>query len=303
MPSIEHEALLDLFRSEPKLAAELIRGASDIRIPEADKGRVIESTLTEVVPTVRLADLVLAFGDDVRVVVEVQTSRDTEKRWSWPVYQAALQARHRCRVYLLIVTNSPQMVAWVHGQLEADEVELKARAFVIGPGSTPRITDLKIARKLPHLTLLSAMLPKGREPDLEVALAALVAVQGLDSGRATLYGDLVLQSMGDAAQHLLEAMMSITELDYEFKSNFARKYYGRGLEEGEVIGLEKGRRTEAARAVLTILSKRKLPLTDEQRATILGTTDLDTLTQWIGRSVDTSSTEELLKSVPERNGK
>src|SRR5690606_16799673 len=84
MPSLEHEAILELFRRAPNLVSEAIRAAFDIHLPE-EPGKPVESTLGQLAPTEYHADLVVAFGE-IRVIVEVQLRRDPEKRWTWPLY-------------------------------------------------------------------------------------------------------------------------------------------------------------------------------------------------------------------------
>jgi hypothetical protein len=95
MPSVNHEAILELFRRRPMLARELL----DVRLPP--HVQLGDTTLSEVVPTERKADLVLLFSTTPKraatcaVVVEVQLRIDREKRWSWWWYLVSLHARVR----------------------------------------------------------------------------------------------------------------------------------------------------------------------------------------------------------------
>ncbi|AKU93117.1 hypothetical protein [Vulgatibacter incomptus] len=307
MLSLEHEALVELFRSSPKLAAEAIRAAFDLPLPEGE-GQTLESTLNQIVPTELRADLVVAFGD-ARVIVEVQLARDEDKRWIWPCYVTTLRARERCRSLLLVVTNSAEVARWARRPISLDTPGSSYVPLVLGPGSCPRITDLEMARRLPALTVLSAMVHARDEPDLEVAIAALAGAMALDSDRATIYGDLVLRSMGELAQQVLEAFMSIRSGGYEYQSEFARKYWSKGLEEGlekgREEGLEKGReeglemgqeegRRAIAGAVVKVLTGRGLPLSESQRSTILDATDLATLDRWLSLALSVGSAEDLL---------
>jgi hypothetical protein len=59
MPSLTHDALLQLFRNRPTLAPELLRDALHTPVPAFDHVRVGDVTLTELVPTEYRADLVL----------------------------------------------------------------------------------------------------------------------------------------------------------------------------------------------------------------------------------------------------
>jgi len=102
MPSLTHDALLQLFRNRPTLAPELLRDVLNTPVPPFEHVRIGDSTLTEVVPTEYRADLVLLLEGAVdetpaaAIVVEAQLGRDPDKRWSWPVYLTSLRARLRC---------------------------------------------------------------------------------------------------------------------------------------------------------------------------------------------------------------
>jgi hypothetical protein len=54
------------------------------------------------------------------------------------------------------------------------------------------------------------------------------AVRGLDDERARFFGDLVHNSLDEAARRALEAMMK----GYEHQSDFAKKLYRQGRDDG-----------------------------------------------------------------------
>ena len=60
-----------------------------------------------------------------------------------------------------------------------------------------------------------------------VLLAQMVSL-GLDAERSRLYCDLVLHSLPEVARRALQAMDASK---YEYKSEFARRYYGQGVAE------------------------------------------------------------------------
>ncbi len=61
MPSARHEIIVELFRSRPSLAAELLREALGIAIPAFTDARIESSTFTDLNPSVYAADLVVLF--------------------------------------------------------------------------------------------------------------------------------------------------------------------------------------------------------------------------------------------------
>ncbi|MDI1483016.1 hypothetical protein QHF84_40710, partial [Polyangium sp. y55x31] len=77
--------------------------------------------------------------------------------------------------------------------------------------------------------------------------------------RAKLYADLVLFSLGEAARMALEQLMSIP--NYEYQSEFARKYVQEGREEGR----EEGSLEPVARLFERRLAR---PLTSDERETL-----------------------------------
>jgi hypothetical protein len=74
--------------------------------------------------------------------------------------------------------------------------------------------------------------------------------------------------------------------NYEYQSDFARKYVAQGEAKGKAEG--------KAEAVLMVLASRKLEVSEPQRERILTCVDVDALDRWLGRVVTVSSVAELL---------
>src|SRR5690349_20639039 len=107
MPSKLHESHLFLFRNQPELAADLIRGALGVTLPSYAEARLVSAELTEVQPPEYRADLVVELWKDAPVygiVVEVQLWKNEQKRFTWPAYVANLRSRLKCPVSLLVIT-------------------------------------------------------------------------------------------------------------------------------------------------------------------------------------------------------
>jgi hypothetical protein len=89
----------------------------------------------------------------------------------------------------------------------------------------------------------------------------------------------------------------MTIRNYEYQSDFARKYFAQGREEGIRQGREEGVRQGAAeakaKAVLEVFDARGLPIPDEVRQRVLATTDLPTLDHWLRRAVLVASAAEI----------
>jgi hypothetical protein len=91
------------------------------------------------------------------------------------------------------------------------------------------VRDADAASQLPELAVLSAM----AHPELEIAKVAIGAIEQLPTDQRQPYCDAILDALPATIRQLMEASM----LRYEYKSDFARKYYGQGLEEGRQEGL------------------------------------------------------------------
>jgi len=114
--------------------------------------------------------------------------------------------------------------------------------------------------------------------------ADIAAARDLDDERSKLYADLVLASVDEAARAILEALMASG--NYEYQSDFARRYVAEGKAEGRAEG--------GAHAILAVLAARGLDVPDEVRARITACTDLARLDAWLARAVTASSAAEVI---------
>lgn len=283
MPSHIHEALVELFRQCPDLAAELLRGQLGVPVPPYAHAGLGSGDLTDLTPTEYRADTVVVLTRNetpvFAVVVEVQLRRDRAKRWSWPVYLATLRARLQAPVVLLVVCPDRAIAAWCAAAIELGHPDWVLRPVVIAPDRIPVLTDPAEASGSPELAVLSAMAHGAGTDGDKVLSAFLAGVETISGDQANLYTDLVLMTLPAAARARLEELM--TTGTYEYKSDFARRYYGQGRAEGE------------ATAVLEVLAVRGIEVPDSARERITGCTDLDQLETWVRLAVTVSAIEEL----------
>ena len=99
----------------------------------------------------------------------------------------------------------------------------------------------------------------------------------------SLYADLVLKALPEAARAYLEDLMDAATIHatYGYQSDYARRYYGQGEAKGE------------ARALLAFLGARGIDVPDPVRDDITSCTDLDQLDTWIRRAVTATKVEDL----------
>lgn len=294
MPSMAHEILVDLFKSRPSLAAEILAEVLGVSLPPYTEARLASSDLTEIQPAEYRADVVVVLleGDiPVRVIiVEVQLAVDPGKRFSWPAYVTVSRAIHRCPAGLLVVAPEPAVAAWC-----AEPIETGVSGFVLHPPvlhrtAVPIVTAPEEAARRPELGVLSAVAHGETRHGATIAAAVLEAIRDLDDDRARFYYDLVYNSLNAAARRELEAMMK----GYEYQSDFARKYVAQGRTEGRTEGLTEGRTQEAARNLLSVLRVRGIAVPDAVRERILAQTEPERLERWLEKAAVASSISEVV---------
>jgi hypothetical protein len=288
---MQHEGLLLLFRNRPALAPELLRDVLGLSLPRWTEARVESAELTEVVPTEYRADLVVLLLEGkpcFAIVVEVQLSRDEDKRKSWPLYLTSLRSRVGCPTALLVVAPDAAVARWCAQPIELGHPGFVLQPLVTGPDAIPVILDKQEARQDPELAVLSAMAHGHKEVGVSIAQTVLAAVGGLDTERVRLYVDLAMSSLSEAARHALEELMQ--RGTYEYQSEFARKYVAQGREEG----LHEGERA----ALLEVLDARGLQVEEGARQRILACMELSQLKLWLRKSVSVQSAQELFEPGP-----
>jgi hypothetical protein len=295
MPSDLHELLLLLFRKRAASALDLMRELK-VQLPEYDEVRADSSELNTIQPVEYQADLVLLLLQKTRtvlgVIVEVQLGRDEDKPYKWPVYVANLRARHRCPVCLLVLSVKTAVARWAGRSIDLGP-GTRCTPWVVGPSNTPAITDLKEARQNVELAVFSAV-EHARNTDSRlvsrIASAAIVASASLDDERSRLYFDLIVRALSKNTRRLA---MSSLEHEYEYKSDFARRYVAKGKVAGRKEGKAEGRAEGRVEVVLKLLTFRFGPLPEEVQTRVRGVDDeqFDALAE---RVVTARTLEEVL---------
>ncbi len=263
MLSFLHEILVELFRERPALAPELLHACAELRL-EGTTAELGSIDLSQVAPTEYRSDslTVLRDADGVAVaavIAEVQLQPDPDKRRTWPLYVAAARARLDCPATLLVLAPEPAVARWASQPIELGHPGFALRPVVIGYPQIPRIHDPAIARAAPELAVLSAM----AHPEVETAEAARAALAQLPEDKVKLYWDVILSGLPALVRQVVEANMI---KGYEYQSDFARKYFSQGLEQGH----EQGRAEGLRRAILELVGARLPTLRDELEILLRG---------------------------------
>ena len=282
--SYEHESILELFRERKTLAVELVTEALGIQLPEWASISITEAELGQVDPVEARADLVLvlrdAGGEPVfAMVVEVQLRKDEAKRYRLPQYGCTLRARHRCPVVVLVVTPEPDVAKWA------------AKPIRLGPGSTFRVSVLgpkqipkQVAEDAPaEFVLLSTKAHLHDKDAAELVFDAFLRFDDLDPDERGEYTDRLWAWLTPVLKEQVQQMLR-DHFPYP-QSDFAKEHYGKGFEEGRMLG---------GNLVLRLLERRFGPLPDSVETRVRSADD-DDLERWSLRILDASSLEEVFR--------
>jgi hypothetical protein len=287
MASMVHEGLLLLFRNRPRLAPELLEHALGLGVPAYSEARVEAAEFTQVVPTEYRADLVVLLLEGkpvLAIVVEVQLSRDEDKRASWPLYLTSLRSRVRCPTVLLVVAPDAAVARWCAQPIELGHPGFRLQPLVAGPDAIPVVSDPEVAGREPELAVLSAMAHGHEEVGPAIAQAVLSSAGGLEDERFRLYVDLAVSSLSEAARRALEALMKSGT--YEYQTELFRQWIAQGREEGELA------------AILEVLDARGIKVDEESRQRLMACKELSQIKLWLRKAVTVQSARELFESEP-----
>jgi hypothetical protein len=283
MPSNLHEAIAELFRNRPVLAAELIRRCLPLELPEFKEARLMSGDLPKLNPAERRADAVVVLQREqpspvLAVIVEVQLREDQRKRRTWPDYLTGLHSRHECPVLLLVICPSRTTAAWAAEPIVIGP-GFVLHPSVLGPDLVPVVADIAEARAAPEVAILSGIAHGKSEAVRGAAFAAVAAIAAQDIDLAALYGEVIVKELPMALRKTAEAELRIRTSEYS--TEFARFHAAQGRAEGE------------ARALLAVLAARGIELTTEQRRRIEDSTSLSELDKWLERAATASTADEV----------
>lgn len=80
---------------------------------------------------------------------------------------------------------------------------------------------------------------------------------------------------------------------YEYQSDFAKRYFSQGPQEGRAERLQEGRAEGLHDALLRVLAARGVPVDGALAARIRACHDIATLERWLERALTVTSAEDL----------
>jgi hypothetical protein len=283
MPSVAHEAPIELIRQNPNLAVELLQAMSDVKLPSEVTVTLGPTDVSEVVPAKFLADAVVVVYDAVTgepalvIIVEPQGRDDPTKEFSWPVYVTAVRRHVQCRrAFLLVICTDPDEAVKCRRLIATGHPGFDLVPEVIDPFNAPGADGAS-----PYLAIFAAFMGAINVGEDQGARAFLSAVR--DSGASEAdqkrLSTIMLNLASDAARRRLETMMTTME----WKSDFIDGYVNQGAITAKVED------------VLKIIDARAIDLTTEQRDQVSLCTDIAQLDQWFDRAITAATAADIFK--------
>ncbi|MEM9189224.1 MAG: hypothetical protein AAGF12_08615 [Myxococcota bacterium] len=284
MPSMVHEAIVDVFQQCPELAAELLERVAGAPVAHGLAARVVESGVTDAVPLSHKADCVVMLYDQDRaqlaLIVEVQLSKDPAKKYSWPRYLTGVAATFGVMANVLVVTTHVRVQRWAAEPIQVGLGNNVITPFVVGPADLPAV-DRELASARPELAVLSAI---AHPSDIKKFETALSAVARLDEDRAKDYTLYLFATAAPAVRRALERDMP-QDIHIDGIGSL-REYLGKWRDSGREEG--------QAHAIVAVLESRGISVDEATRARILSCGDHAQLDEWLAAAARAERLEDVL---------
>jgi hypothetical protein len=289
-PSIRHEAVVEVLRSDPQVLALLLTGMG-VRLPSRAIPDIGDAGLSSRDPALLktlIADNVFVFRGVPRklaVVFEVQASRpDRSRSLAWPAYLAVARAVHGCDAVLCVMGLTSAAVRDSRKVIRTGHPGFDLAPRVTGCHMIPLFPD---PARGPGLVVLNVMT---RDLDLnshEARMLALAILASAPPQRRALYTRYIRAVVPQPVRKALEDLMKTT-----IKDTFMDSLIAEGLEKGLKQGLEQGKAIEGARFLLRYLTTQfEVPADIHDRITACE--DTAQLEAWFDRAIAAATIDEV----------
>jgi hypothetical protein len=300
MPTLEHNALVEMFRENPELAPHLLALLFHVDVPPHASALVVESSLDQLIPVEFLADLVLELRDAsgalvLVIVLEVQREKDPDKEYSWPVYVSVLREealpdsgpcrrarRRRCSVGSAADRSGIGIWDCPTGSPGPGE-----RAFGDGP-SARRARD---GARGP--------LGRGARQQAERLRCGPSGARRPRPARPGARGGVLSNHLERIARALiqwaLEALVMERQAEGETKfPPFVQRIFEQGIHEGELKGRLEGELKGKRETLLRLLARSGITLTEDQAARVRACDDPALLDRWVDNVLGAKTASDVL---------
>jgi hypothetical protein len=295
MPSIRHEAVVQLLRCNLKLAPYLLAGTG-YKVPPGTLVQV-DSNLSDPAPHEWRADIVTAVLHGARaglaIVNEAQTSRPKrKKRRSWVGYVAVAGDEHDCDVVLLAIALSRDVARSCAKTFRTGHPGFDLTPIVSGPDNTPHPETPGAEEVSVELTVLNVL--NGNFDLADAAVRAYVIGKLATATRElrTIYTRYIYRTVPGAVRQAMEEDVK-TSLRVPFIDDAIEE----GLAKGLAQGLEQGIPQGEGRMLLRMLAARGFVIPADIRELVEGCTDIEQLDRWGERAATAESLAEVFGDV------
>jgi len=278
MPTLDHNGIVEMFRENPSLAARILERIFHKQVPYA-AARVADSGLDQLIPIEFRADLVLELLDEsgkvvFAIVLEVQREKAPRKKYTWAVYWAVSRAERECPAVVVVVALDGEVAAWASERVDLGLGLSSMQPLVVGPTTVPLVTDAEEAVREVELSVLSAMVHGNSAEGLMAVQAAFLALGRLDREHEAVYFQLIWNMLREPMRRALEALaMQQQTAGKAILPAFAQQL----IERGKVDGFREGK----VEALLRLVARAGIPLTESDRKRIQACADPALLDRWI----------------------
>jgi hypothetical protein len=290
MPTLQHDAGVELFKDDPDLAGRTLRltgidlpaGTELVPAPAGETDRQLSKDL--------IPDTVLAAGSarnpSFVLIVEIQRAKEEGKLRQWPRYAAAKWLRHECPVEVLVVCPEAEVAEWYARPISTRLPGYTHQPRILMPSQVPAMATPEEVAADPGMAAVSVAY-HGRRPEVANAFVAGIASLGPKAGE-----DYYESGVGMSSQEIRNALEVLVSTKYQEPfSEFGKRHYSKGREEGLEQGLVSGERDK----VLLTLELRGIPVDAGQRERIMSSTDLGMLQLWSRAARTVETAEDLFR--------
>jgi hypothetical protein len=296
MPSIPHEAPLELLRSQPLLAAVLLR-SQRVAVPASATASLASSEATSSVPTERRADAVVVLADPggprLAVVIEVQLRYDADKLYSWPTYVVQARAAHRCPAVLLVICPTSATARRCRAPILTGHPGFDLAPLVIDSTTMPAADLPETAPAGPEVAVLGVLTGALDLGEDSVRRQVLASLANLEADRLKTYTVFILNAASPSVRKELEALMTTTEFHNDFVDRLMAEGTERLLARGKAEGKAEGTAEGLAQMILRVLSARGVETPPAERERVLRCSDTSQLATWGDRAATATSIDDV----------
>jgi hypothetical protein len=298
VPSIEHEAAVELLHRNPRLAAALLSG-SGVWVQDEATAVLADSNLSVPEPTELRADVVTVHDSTtgrLAIVTEIQKNPpDKDKRRAWVAYVALAQVEHKCDAVLVVVALRPGTARASSKPILTGHPGFILKPIVIGPDTTPVPDGPGTEQASAELTVLAVLTGALDLGDAETRTFVLRTIADLDTERRATYTRLIRVTASEAVQRALEELMATV-----FRDEFVDGLLDRGRAEGEARGRAegeaRGRAEGEAGMLLRFLAARGFTVPDDIQERVRSCQDTGQLEAWGDLAAAAESLEAIFGS-------